>query len=265
MNLPLSHPDSNIKIDVIPAFKDNYIWAIYHKNDTKVVIVDPGDAKVVIQFLEEAGVGLSDILLSHHHPDHVEGVPELLKQFPKCRVFGPSNEEISCVNNPVQGGESFRISQLVVSVLDIPGHTKDHKGYLIGDNLFCGDTLFSAGCGRVFDGSVTDLFRSLCKLRALPDQTQVYCAHEYTLANLQFAMHVEPANPKIKEYYEMVANLLKNGGSSIPTSIQQEKLINPFFKFESEDVKTFVKNSAGLTNLTAELVFSHLRELKDTF
>tara|TARA_R110002060_G_scaffold78357_1_gene91410 strand:+ start:7288 stop:8079 length:792 start_codon:yes stop_codon:yes gene_type:complete len=263
MTISVSH--SQVKIEVIPAFDDNYIWAIYHTNGTKVAIVDPGDAAVVLHFLEDACVELSDILITHHHADHIGGVPELLKHYPKCNVFGPSNENIHCVNMPLHGEGRFQIGQHIVSVLDISGHTKGHIGFMVGDNLFCGDTLFSGGCGRVFDGSVVGLFHSISKLLALPNQTQIYCAHEYTLANLQFAMHVEPLNIKLKDYNAKIVRKIKNGGRSIPTSIGQEKLINPFFKFESEAVKTFVSKSLGETNLTTELIFSHLRELKDNF
>ncbi len=265
MTISVYHSNTHIKIEVIPAFDDNYIWAIYHENGTKVAIVDPGDATVVLQFLEKNCVELSDILLTHHHADHIGGVPELLEHYPKCRVFGPSNENISSINKRLHGEGRFKIGQYSVSVLDIPGHTKGHIGYMVGDNLFCGDTLFSAGCGRVFDGTILDLFHSISQLLALPAQTKVYCAHEYTLANLQFAMHVEPLNIKIKEHNAKIANKIKNGGRSIPTSIEQEKLINPFFKFESEEIKAFVSESLGQTNLTPELIFSHLRELKDNF
>ena len=181
-------------LEIVPvkAFKDNYIWTL--RDGKHAAVVDPGDARPVIDYLAREKLALVAILATHHHADHVGGIPQLLERG-RVPVFGPRGEPIESLTRAVGEGDTVTIPELDVSfaVLDIPGHTRAHIGYYGADCLFCGDTLFACGCGRVFEGTPEQMYASLEKLRALPDSTRIYCGHEYTLANIGFARSVEPA------------------------------------------------------------------------
>src|SRR5918993_3179061 len=181
--------------EVVPvsAFKDNYVWTL--RNATYAAVVDPGEARPVLDYLGREKLELAAILATHHHPDHVGGIAQLLEKY-RVPVYGPRNEPIATLNNPVSEGDTVTIPELGVTfdVLDIPGHTRAHVAYYGAGALFCGDTLFACGCGRLFEGTADQMFTSLSKLAALPDETKVYCGHEYTLANIGFARAVEPEN-----------------------------------------------------------------------
>ncbi|MDR2113155.1 MAG: hydroxyacylglutathione hydrolase, partial [Candidatus Accumulibacter sp.] len=182
----------------IPALKDNYIWLL--RKDAAAAVVDPGDAAPVLDVLRREGLTLSSLLITHHHLDHRGGVGDLLAHSPSAKVFGPARESITGVTCPLRGGECVRLAPLGLDlqVIAVPGHTQGHLAYYGEGCLFCGDTLFGGGCGRLFEGTPRTMFESLARLAALPDDTRVYCAHEYTEANLRFALAVEPGNRALR-------------------------------------------------------------------
>ncbi|HQQ74327.1 MAG TPA: hydroxyacylglutathione hydrolase [Pseudomonadales bacterium] len=231
----------------IPAFSDNYIWLLV--KDDKAWAVDPGEATPVLSVLLEKKLQLAGILLTHHHPDHTGGIAELLRHY-RVPVYGPDNSPVSTlISHPLQHEDSITLVDMAFSVIAIPGHTLDHIAfYSVTENiLFCGDTLFSAGCGRVFKGTYEQMYHSLLKLVTLPDDTRVCCAHEYTLSNLRFANFVEPDNYDIIEYQKQCESLREKNQPTLPSTIAQEKKVNPFLR---------CSNAAQ---------FSHRRELKNSF
>src|SRR5436190_1591529 len=185
------------RIVPLRAFKDNYVWTL--RDATHAAVVDPGEAPPVLDYLERENLKLVAILATHHHPDHVGGIAELVKKF-RVPVFGPKNEPIATLTQPVCEGDRVAIPELGLAfdVLDIPGHTRAHVAYYGAGALFCGDTLFACGCGRLFEGTPEQMYASLSKLASLPDDTKVYCGHEYTLANIGFAKAVEPGNEALE-------------------------------------------------------------------
>ena len=216
-----------VTISFIPAFKDNYIWLL--RAGQRACVVDPGDAAPVIAHLEAAGLTLESILVTHHHPDHQDGVAALLARY-RPTVFAPASESITGCTHPLNGGETIDILGQAVRVMAVPGHTLGHLAYVMPGALFCGDTLFGAGCGRLFEGTPAQMADSLGRLAALPDDTLVYCAHEYTEANLRFARTVEPENPAIAARTARVAALRAAGQPSVPSTIAEEKATNPFLR-----------------------------------
>lgn len=267
MNSPVSNQPLNI--NRIHAFTDNYIWSIEENN--KMILVDPGDAKVCIQYIEENNLTLSMILITHRHNDHVGGVSQLV-QYCKTNnwpitVYGPNKEALDVSDVKVNNDDIIKVKDFSFSihVTEIYGHTLGHIGYMINDNLFCGDTLFSGGCGRIFDGSAEELFQSLKKIASLPEKTQIYCAHEYTQANLVFALTVDPTNDELISYYNTIETLRSKKQSSIPTSIHIEKKINPFLRCAQPEIKNSVEAFYG-QSLSSELsTFTYLRCWKDEF
>lgn len=247
----------------IPAFKDNYIWLL--RNGTAAAVVDPGDACPVIDLLEREGLSLAAILITHHHADHQGGIAALLAHCP-CAVLGPAAESITGLTQPLRGGETIRIDALAAgfSVIAVPGHTLGHLAYYGAGALFCGDTLFGAGCGRLFEGSPAQMADSLARLTALADETAVYCAHEYTEANLRFALAVEPGNRRLQARVGEVAALRARGLSTVPSTIALEKATNPFLRCsEPEVIASVQRRSPRATGALA--VFTALREWKDDF
>jgi len=247
----------------IPAFKDNYIWLL--RQGTSAVVVDPGDACPVLEVLEREGLTLSSILVTHHHADHQGGVAGLLARYP-AEVFGPASESITALTQPLQGGETICLAVLEAEfrVIAVPGHTLGHIAYYGSGCLFCGDTLFGAGCGRLFEGTAAQMHDSLRQIAALPDDTAVYCAHEYTEANLRFALSVEPGNRRLRERVDAVAVARAKGLPTVPFSIALEKATNPFLRCrEPELVAAAQTRVAGANNAVA--VFAALREWKNNF
>ncbi len=252
----------NTKILPIPAFHDNYIWAIVHPSKPRVVVVDPGDHRPVEAFLKKHQLQLAAILITHHHADHMGGVAALVKNN-EIPVYGPAS--ISVCNHPVENKQTIclRDFSLTYQVMAIPGHTLDHIAYVSDDHVFCGDTLFSVGCGRVFEGTMTQMLTSLDHLSALPGSTRVYCAHEYTQQNIAFAQQVEPHNQALKKHAQAVAKLRAHNQPSLPSTLKLEREINPFLRVDEAAVKQAAEKQAGEALTDREAVFACIRRWKD--
>ena len=254
-----------IKVEPIPAFSDNYIWLVTTNEGS--IVIDPGDANPVIEYLNKnKDLTLNSILLTHHHYDHSGGIEDLRKKY-DLKVFGPNNQ-IKSVDHRVVEGDEILVNGLVFKIIEVPGHTLDHIAfYYDGDDnpiLFCGDTLFAAGCGRVFEGTFDQMYESLLKLKKLPENTIVYSGHEYTTSNLMFATHVEPLNKNIRDSLSKVQELRSKNIPTLPTSIKEEKLINPFLRCDDEDLQIIMRKKFN-TDLSELNIFSALREWKDNF
>ncbi len=252
-------------IEPIPAFKDNYIWSLLHPTCAFTLCVDPGDAKPVEQFLQQCQRTLTAILITHHHWDHTHGLVELMQQR-NIPVFGPAHT-VDEVTHPLTDRQVCSLPEfdLEFEVLAIAGHTLDHLAYYGHGILFCGDTLFAGGCGRLFEGSATQMYQSLQQLAALPSTTQVYCAHEYTLTNLQFALQVEPENTAIQQRLFQVQKLRTQQQPSLPTSIGLELATNPFLRVTQPTVIDAAQRYADQALTDPVDVFAALRDWKDHF
>lgn len=245
----------------ISAFSDNYIWVI--ERDGRCALVDPGDSAPVIEWLDTHNVTLSAILLTHHHSDHCGGVLPLLKLYPNTNVYAPATESIPGVTHPVKDGDYILLLGENIRVIGTEGHTKGHIAYYGDGKLFSGDALFSAGCGRLFEGTAQQMYDSLQKLKALPDDTLVYSAHEYTLANLSFATHLEPNNQALLEYRDNIEQLREENQASLPSTIGLEKEINPFLRCDAPQLLDAIANK--ITSTDPVQIFARLREWKDSF
>lgn len=258
--------DLDITIHPISALKDNYIWGIVNTKKQCALIVDPGDAKPVIAWLKQHHLELNGILITHHHWDHVNGVTDLLKHS-QVPVFGSTRSPFSELTHRVDEGQLVIINDAFPSfnVIAIPGHTLDHIAYYGDRILFCGDTLFAGGCGRLFEGTAEQLYASLQKICRLPDNTKIYCAHEYTVNNLRFAHTVEPRNKNITQRMEHVSALREKDTPSIPSLLLEEKQTNPFLRCEIPDIIEQVEKQMKRPLNCAIKVFSALREWKNVF
>ncbi len=249
------------------AFEDNYIWLMRSRSAThprQVLIVDPGDAEPVLAFLAQHQLDPAAILCTHHHYDHVGGVPDLLRHHP-VPVFGPDN--IASITRPVTEGNTVHIKDMDITfqVLATPGHTHGHVAYYGHGCLFSGDTLFSAGCGRLFEGTPAEMHASLVRLAALPADTAVYCGHEYTLANLRFALTVEPENTAAQVYRDQAAALRQAQAPTLPSTIGREQRVNPFLRADQPSVRAAVEAHTQQLQATTLEVFTALRRWKDRF
>lgn len=248
----------------LSAFNDNYIWVIANPGQNTFMCVDPGEAGPVLSYARDTGRTLSNILLTHHHQDHIGGVQELLHAFPNTFVYAPHDPRIPAPNQSVGTDDTVCAEGYAFRVLNTPGHTRSHICYYEPQKhwLFCGDTLFSAGCGRVFDGTMQELHESLLKLGNLPDETQIYCGHEYTRNNLRFAATVEPDNVTIGTY----ATVLNENRTkiSLPSTIKMEKKINPFMRTTTPSLKKYAREN-GINQQDSLEIFKHLRDKKDLF
>ena len=250
----------------IPAFKDNYIWVLHNRQHA--VVVDPGDAAPVRTYLDAHRLKLAAILCTHHHNDHVGGICELVQVY-NVPVYGPQHEDISCISRAAGEGDVVEIHELGIKldVLDIPGHTRGHIAYLGSCGVFCGDTLFGCGCGRLFEGTAAQLFHSLQRLASLPGETKVYCAHEYTEANIRFALACEPGNAQLKQRQEDCRALRAAGRPTLPSTIALEKATNPFLRCTMPEIIRNVEQQLDfkLPPGNEVVVFAALREWKNNF
>jgi hydroxyacylglutathione hydrolase len=248
----------------IPAFNDNYIWALVNQEQGIFDCVDPGDAQPVLDFAQKGQLTLRSILITHHHDDHIGGVKKLKEHYPSCTVYGPSDPRISPVDVLVQTNQLIQIGDLSFQILFNPGHTSSHISYFEPNKqwLFCGDTLFSAGCGRVFDGTIEQLHQSLLLFKSLPKTTQVFCAHEYTMQNLKFAQTVEPQNKAISHTIHKLKE--QEQPCSLPSRIQDELLINPFLRTDVSEVQQYARQHGAVSMESLE-IFRVLREQKNKF
>jgi hydroxyacylglutathione hydrolase len=258
---------TSINVRPVRAFSDNYIWLIESpKTRGRVVAVDPGEAAPVIAELQRSGSSLAAILLTHHHADHIGGVPELLRHA-EVPVIGPDDTRIAPRTRTVKGGERCDMPDLglVFEILQVPGHTLSHIAFWGHGALFCGDTLFSAGCGRMFEGTPAQMNASLNKLRELPPDTRVFCGHEYTAANLRFALTVDPANDAALEYQSSVDRMRAEDRPSLPSTMGLEGRVNPFLRCDDPVVAMAAEKHAGRSLKAPADVFGALRAWKDQF
>lgn len=251
----------------IPAFTDNYIWIIVDDNTKNAIVVDPGDAKPVLDFLQQHDYVLQAILVTHKHFDHSGGVEELLSCFPDIPVYANKIENMLHTTHFTFECEVIKIPHfpLEFKVFDIPAHTAGHVAYYAAPFLFCGDTLFTAGCGRLFEGTAAEMFSSLQKLMKLPDETQVYCGHEYTLSNIRFALQVEPNNDALKKRFSEAEKARSLNQPTVPSTLLLEKLTNPFLRCDNREIIDAVSKQANTKCETAVEVFQALREWKNNF
>ncbi|NOY61936.1 MAG: hydroxyacylglutathione hydrolase [Gammaproteobacteria bacterium] len=257
-----------LKVHRLPCFEDNYIWLIQGvgSSASSAVIVDPGDATPVMAALEQLRLTPEAILVTHHHADHVGGITTILQHY-AMPVYGPANETIAGVSHPVGEGDCIGLlgDQCRLEVLDLPGHTRGHVAYYGDGMLFCGDTLFAGGCGRLLGGTAAQLFRSLQKIAALPNNTALYCAHEYTAANLKFALQVEPNNAALLQRSMQCERLRQEHEASVPSLLALEKQTNPFLRTEKSSIIQAAEGYAGRQLVPGEGVFALLRYWKDCF
>ena len=258
-----------IQIDALPAFDDNYIWLLQDTAKRRCAVVDPGDDAPVQRWLDaHPDWTLATIVITHHHHDHVGGV-EALKRRTQARVVGPAHERIPARDEALRDGDRIDVLGLTFEVIDVPGHTAGHIAFYTADAatpvLFSGDTLFAAGCGRLFEGTPEQMHASLQRLAALPDDTAVYCAHEYTLSNLRFARAVEPDNDDIEERFATATRARAAGRITLPSSLALERLTNPFLRVAETSVKRKADEWAGQVSEGPAAVFAALRAWKDVF
>lgn len=250
----------------VGAFQDNYIWMIRGTSSDKVAIVDPGDADPVLAALEKQHLQPAAILCTHHHGDHVGGVEDLLKHY-SVPVYGPARERIPTLTHRLEDGDRVQLVGLGLEfdVLDVPGHTAGHIAYHGAGMLFCGDTLFSAGCGRLFEGTAEQMHASLSRLAALPEDTLMYCGHEYTEANLRFALAVEPENPDILAYRDRAHSQRLQKLPTLPSTIGLERRVNPFLRSGEPGLRQAAEKQASHSLASEVEIFAVVRRWKDGF
>ncbi len=258
-----------IQVTAIPIYTSNYVWTIKRADHKAIYVVDPGDAGPILKYLRENDLTLEGVIITHSHHDHITGINELISHFP-APVYGPISERIPQVTMPLKEGDTLKLwDNIEVNVLHTPGHLPEHICYhfTIGDQpyLFCADILFSSGCGRIFIGTPAELKGSIDRLMSLPDNTLVFCAHEYTLANLNFARTLEPTNADMKIREADVKTIRKKKRPSLPTTIGLERKVNPFCRCTEAELITNLNAHKTLPNSDPLTVFTALRAWKDNF
>jgi len=254
-----------INVSTVPAFDDNYLWMVQGSVAGNAAVVDPGDAKPILDWLQKNDRQLTTILVTHHHADHIGGVARLKEMYPNAVIYAPDDARIKQKDVVLEGEQSISLADLGLEfeVLMVPGHTSHHIAYFGHGSLFCGDTLFASGCGRVFCGTMKDLHNSLQKLAKLPDDTLVYCAHEYTLSNIAFAREVDPDNEALEQREIDDSEKRANDIPTVPTSIGLEKNTNPFVRVADASIKIAAQEKAGQELAEQWRVFETLRLWKD--
>lgn len=252
-----------IRIEPIPALESNYIWMIH--DDHAAVLVDPGCAEVALSALKAHGISLTGILVTHHHADHIAGIPRLLEEYP-VPVWGPADERIATLTHPLQEGDTVDLDspKLTLEVMATPGHTSSHITFFNDTKIFCGDTLFSIGCGRLFEGTPAQMQNALDRIARLAPDALVYCGHEYTEANCAFALSVEPNNPALAQRAQAVAQLRANGQPTLPVTLGDELKTNPFLRTRLPSLIAAARQIDPDCGTTATEVFATLRALKDS-
>ena len=254
-----------INIEPIKAFDDNYIWLMTTNEGS--IVIDPGESINLLKAIEQKNLKLDAILITHHHYDHTGGIEELLMKYSNLKVYGPNNN-LDSIKSRLIDGEILNVIGIDFKVIEIPGHTLDHIAYYANINnspiLFCGDTLFAGGCGRVFEGTFDQMYESLLKLKKLPQNTRIYCGHEYTINNLKFAKAVEPDNVDLIKRYNDAINLRKNNKPTLPSTLSIELKTNPFLRAEKNNVQKIISNKFK-TGFSEKEIFSALRQWKDNF
>ncbi len=255
---------NSLEILALPAFADNYIWVL--RSGNAVAVVDPGDAAPVLDYLAATATRLCAILVTHHHADHVGGIDGLVARH-QVPVYGPAAEAIDGVDHPLTNGDRVRLTDLGIEfeVLEVPGHTRGHVAYYRRGMLFCGDTLFGAGCGRLFEGTAAQMHASLARLAALPADTDIYCAHEYTQANLRFAAIVEPGNDAITQRSAEAAQLRSRELATVPSTLAAELATNPFLRWDAPTVVAAAQARLGRTPAGPAEVFAAIREWRNRY
>ncbi|MEX0804258.1 MAG: hydroxyacylglutathione hydrolase [Candidatus Binatia bacterium] len=255
-----------MKIIQIPLLRDNYGYLLICEKTRQTAIIDPSEGEPVLRRAEQEQVNLKAILNTHHHRDHTGGNEGILARYP-LEVHGHKSDagRIPGLTHGVDEEDEIKIGELTGKVFFIPGHTTGHVAYLFANNLFCGDTLFTAGCGRLFEGTPEQMHASLRKLMALPDDTKVYCGHEYTESNLRFALTLEPKNHKLVSRFERVQGLRSRGASTVPSTMEEEKQTNPFLRWDSKELQASLKTETPHLRLDPVAIFAKVRQLKDSF
>lgn len=251
---------SRLEIELVPILSDNYVYLLNEATSGTTGVVDPGVAEPVLARLEERGLSLDWILATHHHPDHTGGIEEV-KKATGCRVVGPGTGTVPEVDVKVGEGDRFELGGAVAQVFETPGHTSDHITYWFEKEsaLFCADTLFALGCGRLFEGTAEQMWASLEKLRALPDDARVYCGHEYTLSNARFAVTVDPENAALRKRLEEIEKLREADRPTIPSELGVEKRTNPFLRPDDPAIRAHL----GMEKASDAEVFGEIRRRKD--
>ena len=253
-----------MKIEPIKAFSDNYLWAV--SSGKSAAIVDPGDPNPVLNYLKKNALNLEFILITHHHADHIGGIRKLKSEFPNAKVYGPAKENIPLIDQKLKQDDQIDLGVLgSYKILDVPGHTAGHIAYYGEGSLFIGDTVFACGCGRLFEGTAKQMVESFEKIRQLPHDTKIYCAHEYTLANMRFAKAVDPDNSALLERERNCKILREKDIPTVPFTLEEELQTNPFFGYNRDSIKQAVNRQTGINNLDSVGTFAAIRSWKDSF
>jgi hydroxyacylglutathione hydrolase len=256
---------ADMHLHALPAFADNYIWTLADQDRTTMLVVDPGEAAPVLAAARDSGLRPSAVLLTHHHPDHIGGVEELLRTWPDLPVIGPEDARIPRSTRAVREGDCVEVAGWRFEVIEIPGHTLTHVAFHGHGLLFCGDTLFSLGCGRLFEGTPAQMWASLTKLATLPPETRVCCGHEYTVNNSRFACVVEPGNLALRRRSEEARTMRERGLPTVPTTLADELAANPFLRVDAPEVRQSLRGRLGREPADSVEAFAELRRWKDGF